>query len=143
MYEADDLQAINLRQLATATDRLLVLGARRQHRTGATSDLARGSFAQFAGIVYDDFDKTIRDPRPPEHVRAHAKTELVRAQSSWWTNIQRPLLIATLILAIILVLVAASTIVGNAAAVAVGLSGAFGGLIGGGFVYWEARRARF
>jgi len=140
MYEADDLQAINLRQLATATDRLLVLGARRQHRTGAASELARGSFAQFAGIVYDDFDKTVRDPHPPEHLR----TELVRAQRpSPWTNIQRPLLIATLILAIILVLVAASTIVGNAAAVAVGLSGAFGGLIGGGFVYWEARRARF
>ena len=137
MYEADDLQAINLRQLATATDRLLVLGARRQHRTGSASELARGSFAQFAGVVYDDFDKTIRDPRPPEH------TEIVRTPKvSAWSSVQRPLLIATLILAIILVLVAASTIVGAAAAVAVGLSGAFGGLIGGGLAYREARRAR-
>ena len=137
MYEADDLQAINLRQLATATDRLLVLGARRHHRTGSATELARGSFAQFAGVVYDDFDKTVRDPRPPDH------TEIVRTKApSVWANLQRPLLIATLILAIALVLVAASTIVGAAAAVAVGLSGAFGGLIGGGLAYREARRAR-
>ena len=131
MAEADALRQINLQQLATATDRVLSLG-HRQRRTNP--GFARGSYAQFSGVDYEEFEKTVRDPRVPEH------TELVRAQSPRTWGIQQPLLVAVLILAIVLVLLAASTIVGNAAAGAVGLSGAIGGTIGGILAFREARR---
>jgi hypothetical protein len=127
MYDLDAIETINFEQLATATDRLLLLGARRRraHTTpvGGVA-LARGS----APDIARDIDKTV----------------IVRTQvpGKVWAVVKQALQIAFLVVLIAAVVFAAATIAGPGAASAVLLSGALGGLVSGVFAQRGARRAR-
>jgi hypothetical protein len=123
MYDLDAIEAINFEQLATATDRLLLLGAKRPRaRTSSTTILASG----------------VR--------REHAAKTLVvvRAQvpRRRWATLKQPLIIVALLALIASVVWVAATIAGPAAASAVALSGALGGVVSGVFAHKGVRRAR-
>jgi membrane associated rhomboid family serine protease len=122
MYDLDAIESINFEQLATATDRLLLLGAKRlRARTSSTTILA---------------SKVRREDA--------AKTLVVRAQvpGRRWATVKQPLIILALLLLIASVVWAAATIAGPAAASAVALSGVLGGAISGLFAHKGVRRAR-
>ena len=122
MYDLDAIEAINFEQLATATDRLLLLGAKRlRARTSSTTILANGVRRENA-----------------------AKTLFVRAQvpRRRWASLKQPLIIVALLVLIASVVWLAATIAGPAAASAVALSGALGGVVSGVFAHKGVRRAR-
>jgi len=122
MYDLDAIEAINFEQMATATDRLLLLGAkRRRARTSSTVILANGVRREVA-----------------------AKTLVMRTQvpGRLWATVKQPLIITALLALIAAVVWVAATIAGPAAASAVALSGALGGVVSGVFAskgVWRAR----
>src|SRR5215468_5504966 len=78
MYDLDAIEAINFEQLATATDRLLLLGARRRARATPPLGIARGS----APVLPNRRSSTLI-------IRAHAVSR--------WARLKQPLLIVFLI----------------------------------------------
>src|SRR5262245_20779759 len=122
MYDLDAIEAINFEQLATATDRLLLLGARRRARPTPPLGIARGS-------------------APALPAKRRSSTLIIRARvvDRRWTRIKHPLLIVFLVALIGAVVWAAATIAGPGAVV---ISGAVGGLVSGVFAQREVRRAR-
>jgi membrane associated rhomboid family serine protease len=121
MYDLDAIEAINFEQLATATDRLLLLGAKRPRARTSSTILADGARRGAA-------DRTL----------------VIRTQvpGRLWASIKQPLLIVMLLVVIASVVWAAATIAGPAAASAVALSGALGGVVSGLFAHKGVRRAR-
>ena len=121
MYDLDAIEAINFEQLATATDRLLLLGAKRPRARTSSTILAKGPRRELA-------DKTL----------------VIRAQAPArrWAALKQPLIIAMLLVLIGSVVWAAATIAGGAAASAVALSGVLGGAVSGVFAHKGVRRAR-
>jgi len=124
MYDLDAIETINFEQIATATDRLLLVGARRRRvQTTPTAGvpLARGSAPRLA-------DKTL--------------VIRTRVPGRFWALVKQPLLLVLMVALIGGVVWAAAALAGPGAASAVALSGALGGLISGVFAQREVRRAR-